>query len=139
MKFNKNYASASEHQARYEAFKSNLVDIEEHNIRYEQGLETWYKAVNQFTDMTPEEFKKLLSAAPPKMNTTNIHKSTIAIPDSIDWRNQGRVTGVKNQGGCGSCWTFSAVFTILHLHTRNYSKEFFWNFRLEHWKVFTLD
>jgi len=63
----KSYDTPEEEARRLGIFKENLDKILEHNKKYEAGEVTWTQGLNQFADLTQEEFAKThLGAIRPK-------------------------------------------------------------------------
>jgi len=95
-------------QAIYEANLAVIKDVNSQNLSYWLG-------VNALSDLTADERKAMLGYQARDWGAPSLGEHRYngeALADSIDWRQKGAVTPVKNQGQCGSCWAFSTVAGI---------------------------
>lgn len=122
--FGKAYSSVEEELKRMKIWIDNHRFIYQHNkknLSYKLGH-------NHFSDLTHDEFQKLnklgeyfpgivktnkkFADKTEEAEMTRVARRLQGVPDSIDWREKGAVTPVKNQGACGSCWSFSTTGAI---------------------------
>jgi len=108
---NKKAYTAAEEVTRFGIFIENFNKI--HRLNTESDGVKY--AINKFADLTATEFKQIYASGGHFENhrkevaRNSLRRDFGALPDSVDWRNKGAVTPVKDQGQCGSCWTFSTT------------------------------
>ncbi|KAK2972882.1 hypothetical protein RJ640_029999 [Escallonia rubra] len=103
------YKDDVEKEMRLKIFSDNVESIESFN---NVGTHTYTLRINEFADMTKEEFKASRTGYKKSSHTKSSktasfkYESVTVVPATMDWRKKGAVTPIKYER---SCWAFAAV------------------------------
>jgi len=120
----KKYNAKLEHVHRFKIWSRTIENINKWNAESTYGSARF--APSHYADRTVNEIRSSLGLIPRSSKTqipkpkgsgkVLLSKQNVSVPSSVDWRTLGAVTGVKNQGNCGSCWSFCSTGALEGAH-----------------------
>lgn len=112
------YNGIGEKDKRFKIFKDNLNFVDDHNT----GNRTYKVGLNRFADLTNEEYRSTYLGTRTdakrrfvkSKNASNRYalRSGERLPESVDWRERGAVSPIKNQGTCGELYNFILLLPL---------------------------
>ena len=119
--YERTYTDNAEKEMRFEIYKNNVNYVEKFN---KEGNRTYTLGVNRFADLTNEEFLSYFTGFNMPIHSRSageynsfLYENLTAtdIPTSVDWRNQGAVTDIKDQHRCGKTSITSNSHICIHI------------------------